>query len=159
MTLTFVSARFLVSLRTTGCILNIFLFTKQCCAYGGKLPWIWTHYKYSFLWIYHTSCVRITDVKNSRNAFTEVKDSHVFVTSVKKSHEFFTFDKNVRIFHTCDRFVWLSHSNERICHTCEEFARIGHTWEKFERILHMCDKYVRILHTSKIRHLWKTRTY
>ena len=31
-TLTFVSARFLVSLRTTGCLLNIFLFTTRCCA-------------------------------------------------------------------------------------------------------------------------------
>ena len=48
---------------------------------------------------------------------------------------------------------------ERICHMCEEFARICHTCKKTERIIHMCDKYVQILHTSKIRHLWKTRTY
>ena len=48
---------------------------------------------------------------------------------------------------------------ERICNTCEEFARICHRCEKFELILHRCDKYVRILHTSKISHLWKTRTY
>ena len=48
---------------------------------------------------------------------------------------------------------------ERICHTCEEFARICHTCEEFEWILYRYDKYVWILHTSKIRHLWKTRTY
>ena len=36
-------------------------------------------------WTYHTSCVRITDVKNSSESFTEVKDSHVFVKSVKNS--------------------------------------------------------------------------
>ena len=55
--------------------------------------------------------------------------------------------------------IRLTFTFERICHTCEEFARICHTCEKFERILHRCDKYVRILLTSKIRHLWKTRTY
>ena len=49
--------------------------------------------------------------------------------------------------------------SERICHTGEEFARICHTCEKFERILHRCDKYMRIPYTSKIRYLWKTRTY
>ena len=110
-------------------------------------------------------------------SFTGVKDSLVLATSVKKSHEFFTgvtyifkfftvvtgsydFHIGTNLSHVWRIRTYLSYMwTIRIFHRCDKYVRILHTCEKFERILHRCDKYVRILHTSKIRHLWKTRTY
>ena len=68
----------------------------------------------TFLLIYHTSCVRIKDVKNSCESFLEVKYSHIFVTSVKNSQKYFTGVTNTFEFFTCVRIAWLWHSNESV---------------------------------------------
>ena len=120
----------------------------------------------TFLWIYHTPCIRITDVKNSCESFTEVKDLHVFVTSAARI--LYRCDKYVRIFHTGDRLVWISHSNESVTrvknshvffthvkYSNEFFTYVTNTCELFTRLnLDICEKLVPIK-ISKFSHIPK----
>ena len=152
------------------------LFEVRGCWHIGLRWAIVALWATCFMNLSHMSSVRITDVKDSCESFTEVKDSHIFVTSEKFVRILHRGEGLTRTCHICEKVaqilhVWQIRSNfshmwqicltftfERICHMCEEFTGICHTCEKFEQILHRYDKYVQILHTSKIRHLWKTRT-
>ena len=115
MTFTFVSARFLVSLRTTGCLLNIF-FSQHSVVLreisGREYERITNSI---FMNLSHMSCVRITDVKkivrvlHRKEGFARI--CHICEKSARILHR---YDKYLRMFHTCDRFVLLSHSNESV---------------------------------------------
>ena len=124
-----------------------------------------------FLWIYHTSCVCITDVKNSCESFTEL--CHICEIFIRILHR---CDKYVRIFHTCDRFVWLSHSNESVTRVKksdvfvthvqnknEFFTGVTNTCEFFTRLkLDICEKLVRIKISKlavRIFHRYQNVTY
>ena len=179
----FVSARFLVSLRTIGCLLNIFLFTTQCCAYCDKRPWIWTHYKYSFLWIYflwiyHTCHAYVLQMWKKFAQVLHRSEGFACIchTCEKNRTSSSLGDKYVRIFHTCDRFVWLSHSNisvtrvknshvlvTHVKNSNEFFTYVTNTCEFFTRLkLDICEKLVPIKISKlvvRIFHIYQNVTY
>ena len=83
----------IVSLRTTGCLLNIFLFTTQCCAKGDRRPWyeritntlfyeFITRHAYELqMWKIRASPSQkwrirtyLSPLKNSCESFTEARD-------------------------------------------------------------------------------------
>ena len=146
-TLTFVSARFLVSLRTTGCLLNIFLFTTQCCALGDKRPWVWAHYKYFFLWIYHTCHAYVLQMWKNRASPSQkwrirtylshlwkIRTNSSQVWQICSSFSHFvtdSFDCHIRTnlshvwrIRTYLSYMWKNEFFTGVTNTCENFTRL-----------------------------------
>ena len=149
MTLTFVSARFLVSLRTTGCLLNIFLFTTKYERIINTL----------FLWIYHTCHANVLQMWKIHASSSQKWRNRTYLSHLWKfARILHRCDKYIRIFHTFDRFFLLSHSNESVTHvknshvfvtsvknSNEFFTGMTNTCEFFTRLkLDICEKLVPI---------------
>ena len=112
-----------------------------------------------FLWTYHVCHVYVLQMRKICASLSQKWRNRTYL-----SHLWNICTHSPQVWQIRSNFsrfwqIRLTVTFERICHKCEEFARICHTCGKFERSFRRCDKYVRILHTSKIRHLWKTRTY
>ena len=98
-TLTFVSARFLVSLRTTGCLLNIFLRDTS----GRDYERITNTLLYEFITHVmrtHNRCEKFVRVLHRSEGFERI--CHICEKFARIIHR---CEKYVRMFHTCDRFV------------------------------------------------------